>query len=124
MSDAAQLAQAVEAARRVDVDVGPRKFQLLLPTEFEWRAAAENNMLGGQVKEAQLFHQLLRTAVIGWEGVTQSDIAPGDESPLPFSVAARDLLLDNNMEIADLLSIAMSVKNRARKEARRAALKN
>lgn len=126
MADLTTLRMALEASRRFDVTVGAAVFHLAMPSEYDIRRAAEDNRdANGLIKDAQMMRVLMQTAVVGWEGVRTTDIAPGvDPEPIAFSDTARTLLLDQNMEVADAIALAMGAEMGKRRAQRQADEKN
>lgn len=117
---------ALDAARRITVPVGEKKFHLIAPTDHAWRCAVEANRDGaGRVMEAKAFRGLLDTALVGWESVTTADIAVDVAAePLPFSPENAALLLDHRQDIADELTLELGVRMAERRTKRESARKN
>lgn len=101
-------------------------FKLQLPTKFAWRVAVDRHRNGeGRAIDALVHRELLEIALVGWNGVKRHmiDEAGGDEL-VPFSAAARALLLDHNTEVMDELAIALGGRLIEQRQQREAAAKN
>lgn len=124
--DVSTLKQQVAAARAFEVTCGDMVFTLTLPSEHDYRTTLEAHRdTSGRILESAAFRVLLDAAVTGWRGVTMRDVLPeADDTPMPFNVDTRALLLDHRQDVADELSIAIATKRRERADAREAARKN
>ena len=124
--DFAAFKVALEASRSFEASVNGAKFQMRMPTEHAWRMAHETHRgVNGDLLLSAAMREILNAAVVGWEGVTGKDfLADGTQEPLPFTPAARSILLDNRQDIADLLSIEVTRRVLARQKERDEAAKN
>ena len=106
--DVKELKERIEAARRVEATVNGATFTMVMPTDHQWRVCVqESRGEDGRVIDALAYRRLLERALTGWSGVKCSDMMPGEsEEALPFSPAARELLLDHRLDIVDELTIA------------------
>lgn len=121
--DLADIKAQARKAREFTHPIGDKAFTILTPTKTELRACVFEHKLfadgAGQALAGQLLmHHLLRSALIGWTGVRESDVLPGAGSaPLPWSADAADAYLDANPDDADALGAAMLAKTRLRNDA-------
>lgn len=103
MTELAELRRLAEAARTVEHTVGVMRFTLRLPTPHEITLAAARVPA---VPRAELVlrtaRPLVAQAIIAWEGVRESDLAPSaPEEPLPASAEAAELLFDARPDVYD-----------------------
>lgn len=120
------LAVQLEAARQMEVAAGGVTFKVRLPSDHALKVAYQGSRdARGVPVEATAMRQVLDGAVVGWEGLKASHLleSAGDE-PVPFSAQARFLLLETREDLADELTIAISVRMRARRDELEAARKN
>lgn len=138
MSDIADLAARVLAARQFSVEVGPadapRTINLLEPTDHEVRIVSLRCGLGAGKDTAApvLFERaLVAMAIVGWSGVTGADLAANHPEqaakaggPVEFEPLGVDLLLDAQREWAQKLWSELVDRLDRRLTQRQAAAKN
>lgn len=121
MTDIADLTRKALAAREFTVPVGAASFTLRLPTEHEKRVASLRAR--GSTTEADpafadvVIRALLEAAVVRWSGVTADMLAPGGGTEAVDVVpGAAALLLDNQPETAQALTLAFIERSAAREQ--------
>lgn len=125
------LKRKAEAAREFSLRVRHMGFTLRLPTQHELEVAVARARVHDNGADAAsllaLRRALMVQAVVAWEGVTGSDLAPdGGTDVVEISPAAVGLLLDHepNADAANALHAAFAEKRAARMEVQEAAEKN
>jgi hypothetical protein len=127
------IKEALEASRRFELDLGPARLHLRLPTDLELRdlyrelgiadtgSASSEELLRGR-------REVVLRSVVGWSGVSVELIAgvprPESYDHVPFS---RELLLEwfaEDAGLEDALSVEIWRRVQARREAREADRKN
>jgi hypothetical protein len=125
--DIAAFSKQLDESRRFEcVSSTGATFKLQMPTKFAWRLAVERNRDNkGRAIEAMVHRELLEIALVDWTGVKRSliDDGGGDEV-VPFSAAARTLLLEHNTDVMDELAIALGGRLIEQRKSREAAAKN
>jgi hypothetical protein len=110
---------AIEAARKITVELEGATFEVLLPSDHAVRRVYESNLDAHHwPMETAISRALLDQAVVGWSRLTSRHIHPnGSEEPVLFGAEARALLLDARQDLADELTIALHKARKARREA-------
>ena len=108
--DAKELRERLEAAARFEVEEAGARFALRLPSEYEWRVAFERSREEGtRPVEAVATREVLRRAVVAWDGVTTGHVYPGGNGEaLAFGKDELELLLDSRQDVADALMVAVA----------------
>jgi hypothetical protein len=115
----ADLKARLERAREFRVDHQGRTYLLRLPDPFRERWVAVG--IAGEPSDDRAFEQFVRdlvvSALVGWEGVTYSDlIGDKDDSLLAFEPGLVPLLIDRRLDILDALREALMRERQARRE--------
>jgi hypothetical protein len=129
MTDIADLQRKAQAAREHVVTVGAARYTLRLPTDHEKRVAvlrARGTHEGADPASTEvILRTLLEMAVVAWEGVTCSMLAPGAAAePATLVPGAVPLLLDAQPDVAQALAQAFIEHSAARADHAQATEKN
>jgi hypothetical protein len=127
-ADVERLVAAATKAREFTHALAPGKSVIVrLPTPHELELAGATRITGN-AGAVLFFRSLLEQCIVGWSGVVEADLVPGDPAEpapdVPFAPALVPLLLDTNPAEAVALREALLDRLAQRAARAEAARKN
>lgn len=116
-----EIRAAAERARRFACELDGRRFECVVPTQFEVDCITQEHRTFARVQR-----EIVLKAVRGWTEVTSADLNLPDLpcEPLPYSAAAAVLLFDQRSDWEARLADEVAERVRQRRAALEAARGN
>lgn len=117
-----EIRARAEKAREFEFIEDGITLRLRVPTDFDVRRAAQ--AAGGSAEWSALQGPLMQTCVVGWTGIPLALLASAEDGAMPFDPSLVELVLAENMALADRAYIELIRRYNERVAAREAARKN